>query len=101
MDLARILENLETLRLAELRQVEARARELIERIAEWQKPAPTAEEIQRAPGGCYRQEYVRCGKERCKKCADGGQGHGPYWYLYRYQNGGIRKTYIGKERPSQ
>lgn len=101
MDVARILDSLETLRLDELRQVEARARVLIDRIAEWQQPAPTVEELERAPGGCYRLEYVRCGKERCKTCADGGQGHGPYWYRYSYRGGRVRKTYVGKERPDQ
>lgn len=30
-----------------------------------------------APRGTYRRELVRCGKERCKKCAE-GPAHGPY-----------------------
>src|SRR5689334_12170039 len=34
-------------------------------------------------GGYLRQEYNKCGKERCKKCS-AGQGHGPYWYRYTY-----------------
>jgi len=28
------------------------------------------------PRETYRQEYIRCNKERCKRCAD-GHGHGP------------------------
>lgn len=100
MDLYRILDSLETLRLDELRQVEARASALIRLIESWQQPAPTVEEVRSAPGGCYRLEWVRCGKERCKKCAAGGQGHGPYWYKYHWSGGRVRKTYVGKERPA-
>jgi len=35
----------------------------------------------RPEGVIYRQQYVRCGKATCKKCAPGGPGHGPYWML--------------------
>lgn len=50
-------------------------------------------------GGYLRQEYAKCGKERCKKCTE-GQGHGPYWYRYTYKRGGgHRREYVGKEKP--
>lgn len=51
-----------------------------------------------APAGTYRQEYVSCGKSRCKKCA-GGPGHGPYWYHYYRRGGKLASRYIGKELP--
>jgi hypothetical protein len=95
MDAQRIIENLEALTLAELRQVEKKAHELVERIEAWQADAI---EVLPAAGGCYRLEQVKCGKARCKKCAE-GPGHGPYWYRYHYSGGRTKKTYIGKERP--
>jgi len=49
-------------------------------------------------GGHYRNEMVRCGQERCKKCSE-GPGQGPYWYLYQSIKGKVKKTYIGKKRP--
>jgi len=48
-----------------------------------------------------QRQYVRCGKERCKKCAPGGSGHGPYWYAYWRAGPKVRKRYIGKELPRQ
>jgi hypothetical protein len=50
----------------------------------------------------YRQQYIRCGKERCKRCAPDGQGHGPYWYaIWREANTGRVKTaYMGKALPA-
>jgi hypothetical protein len=46
----------------------------------------------------YRQEYIRCGKPACKRCAPGADGHGPYWYAYRRsrKNGRMEKRYLGK-----
>lgn len=41
------------------------------------------------------QEYVKCGKSGCKKCAS-GLGHGPYWYEYWREGDRIRKRYLGK-----
>lgn len=49
------------------------------------------------PGGCYRLEKVRCGKDNCR-CA-GGELHGPYWYLYARKNGRLTSRYVGKELP--
>ena len=51
-----------------------------------------------ARAGTLRLEMVRCGKERCKKCAE-GSGHGPYWYLYFRRNGKLTSRYIGKMIP--
>ena len=43
----------------------------------------------------YQQKPAKCG---CKKCKEGGNGHGLYWYAYfTYQN----KThciYVGKDK---
>jgi len=47
------------------------------------------------PAVVYQQKSSSCG---CKKCKEGGKGHGSYWYAYfTYQN----KThciYVGKEK---
>src|SRR5437764_9206397 len=47
----------------------------------------------------YRQQYTRCGKERCRKCKE-GVGHGPYWYAYWSENGRTVSKYIGIHLPS-
>lgn len=44
----------------------------------------------------YRQEYVRCGKERCTTCP-----HGPYWYAYWKEDGRSRSQYIGRHLPGE
>lgn len=49
-----------------------------------------------APRGTYRRELVRCGKERCKKCAE-GPAHGPYRYHYFRRDGRLTSRYVGKE----
>src|SRR5947207_2547611 len=46
----------------------------------------------------YRQQYTRCGKERCRKCRE-GSGHGPYWYAYWSENGRTISKYIGTHLP--
>ena len=47
------------------------------------------------PAVVYQQKPAKCG---CKRCKEGGKGHGSYWYAYfTYQN----KThciYVGKEK---
>jgi len=48
----------------------------------------------------YHQQMSYCGKARCRKCRDGA-GHGPYWYAYQTVNGRVKRTYIGKELPSE
>src|SRR5579883_559333 len=46
----------------------------------------------------YRQQYTRCGKQRCRKCQE-GNGHGPYWYAYWSENGRTVSKYIGVGLP--
>jgi tetratricopeptide (TPR) repeat protein len=46
----------------------------------------------------YRQQYTRCGKERCRKCRE-GTGHGPYWYAYWSEKGRTVSKYIGITLP--
>ncbi len=48
----------------------------------------------------YRQQFTRCGKERCRKCRD-GLGHGPYWYAYWSENGRTVSKYIGIHPPQE
>jgi DNA-binding SARP family transcriptional activator len=47
----------------------------------------------------YRQQFTRCGKQRCRKCREGG-GHGPYWYAYWSENGRTVSKYIGIHLPA-
>lgn len=51
-----------------------------------------------APRVLYRLQTAFCGKARCRKCR-AGEGHGPYWYEYRSQNGHTARSYIGKTLP--
>ena len=46
----------------------------------------------------YREAWVRCGKDGCKKCAD-GRGHGPYFYTFWVEHGKTRQQYVGKQLP--
>jgi DNA-binding SARP family transcriptional activator/DNA-binding NarL/FixJ family response regulator len=46
----------------------------------------------------YRQQFTRCGKERCRKCRE-GEGHGPYWYAYWSEKGRTISKYIGTHLP--
>ena len=48
----------------------------------------------------YRQQYTRCGKERCRKCKEGA-GHGPYWYAYWSENGRTISKYVGIHPPAE
>ncbi len=48
----------------------------------------------------YRQQYTRCGKQRCRKCRE-GSGHGPYWYAYWSEKGRTVSKYIGSTLPEQ
>ena len=47
----------------------------------------------------YRQQFTRCGKQRCRKCKEGA-GHGPYWYAYWSENGRTVSKYIGIHPPA-
>jgi hypothetical protein len=53
-------------------------------------------EERKAPTGTYRLELVKCGKDRCKRCAK-APAHGPYWYMYWKRDGRTRSKYISKE----
>ena len=46
----------------------------------------------------YRQQFTRCGKQRCQTCRQGA-GHGPYWYAYWSVNGRTVSKYLGKDVP--
>jgi hypothetical protein len=48
-------------------------------------------------GRWLKLERVKCGKTRCKRCAD-GVGHGPYYYLYltNPKTGRYTSKYVGK-----
>ena len=94
MDADRLIDELATLTVPDLRRVHAAAAALLARYAETADPdygRPTE------PHETYRQEYIRCGRPACKRCAD-GQGHGPYWYAYSREGGKLKKRYIGRER---
>lgn len=71
------------LRLKELEAGQARA-------------GPPGEPAESQPGKrrTYRQVYTRCGKPDCH-CAS-GEGHGPYWYAYWWEDGKVRSKYVGK-----
>ncbi|MBV9258220.1 MAG: tetratricopeptide repeat protein [Ktedonobacteraceae bacterium] len=48
----------------------------------------------------YRQQYTRCGKQRCRKCRE-GTGHGPYWYAYWSEKGRTVSKYVGTHLPAE
>jgi DNA-binding SARP family transcriptional activator len=54
--------------------------------------------LNRANKVTYRQQYTRCGKQRCRKCQE-GNGHGPYWYAYWSENGRTVSKYVGVRLP--
>ncbi len=47
----------------------------------------------------YRQQFTRCGKQRCRKCKE-GEGHGPYWYAYWSEKGRTVSKYVGSRLPA-
>src|SRR3990167_8185463 len=47
------------------------------------------------PSVVYQQKSAKCG---CKKCKEGGKGHGLYWYAYFTYLNKTRCIYIGKEK---
>jgi hypothetical protein len=55
----------------------------------------------RPNGVIYRQQYIRCRKQRCTKCPPDGPGHGPYWYgfFWDYRQR-TRSFYLGKQLPA-
>ena len=95
MDAERLIDELAGLSIPDLRRVHAAAAALLAHYAETADPDYGR---RTKPQETYRQEYIRCGKAGCKRCAD-EQGHGPYWYAYSREGSRVRKRYIGKERP--
>ena len=68
-----------------LTELEAEERRL---LAEQQRAS-------RGEGGSWLEhELVNCGN--CRRCADGGRHHGPYWYLYHYTGSRMVSRYIGR-----
>lgn len=59
-------------------------------------PGDPSEQVPEPARVTYRQEYVRCGKERCRACP-----HGPYWYAYWKERGRTRSRYIGRHLPGE
>ncbi|MDP8930347.1 MAG: hypothetical protein M3O70_17715 [Actinomycetota bacterium] len=59
-------------------------------------PDPSADDEMQLGKVSYRQEHVRCGKERCGTCP-----HGPYWYAYWREEGKTRSRYIGRHLPGE
>ncbi|GJM16109.1 MAG: hypothetical protein DHS20C13_14360 [Thermodesulfobacteriota bacterium] len=47
------------------------------------------------PSVVYQHKPSKCG---CKKCKEGGPGHGKYWYAYFSYDGKTHCVYIGKEK---
>lgn len=47
------------------------------------------------PAVVYQQKPAKCG---CKRCKEGGKGHGLYWYAYFSYEGKTRCIYVGKEK---
>jgi hypothetical protein len=43
----------------------------------------------------YREQYRRCGKGNCRRCAE-GPGHCPYWYEIWREHGRLHTRYVGK-----
>jgi hypothetical protein len=84
-------EYLERLRDAVEREIEERK--------EKSRKTRAAEEHRKRHGTVHR-EYRKCGKENCRRCAE-GEGHGPYFYRYYRDkpNGKLKSQYLGKELP--
>lgn len=47
------------------------------------------------PAVVYQQKPAKCG---CKRCREGGKGHGLYWYAYFTYEGKTHCIYVGKEK---
>src|SRR5688572_11456228 len=92
------IDSADALSLGELRQLENWLHGRIEDL-EAQEEIPTAAnrvvvEERQVPTATFRREPVKCGKERCRRCAN-GPVHG-HWYAYWKQDGRTRSKYIGK-----
>jgi hypothetical protein len=87
-----------TARTGELEELRNRIEaELAWRDLSEKEPAPGRQVVGEKPhsAGTLRLEMVKCGKDRCRKCAK-GPAHGPYWYLYFRRSGKLTSKYIGK-----
>jgi DNA-directed RNA polymerase specialized sigma24 family protein len=62
--------------------------------------APCAVPQKPVPEISYHLQRTFCGKDRCRKCRDGGEGHGPYWFAYELVNGKTVRRYVGKALPA-
>ena len=68
---------------------------LTERQTEERRLLAEQKRINRGEGGSWREhELVNCGN--CKRCAEGGRHHGPYWYLGRYTGSRMVSRYSGR-----
>jgi hypothetical protein len=47
------------------------------------------------PAVVYQQKPSKCG---CRRCREGGEGHGLYWYAYFTYQGKTHCIYVGKEK---
>jgi len=47
------------------------------------------------PAVVYQHKPSKCG---CRRCKEGGEGHGLYWYAYFTYKGKTHCVYVGKER---
>lgn len=60
---------------------------------------PAGAELVVTTQGCFRCEFVRCGKSRCR-CSSTSYRHGPYWYRYYRRAGRLVSKYVGKKLPN-
>jgi len=89
------IENLTTVQLEALQdhiQAEIFRRELEQRHTSGREVIGL---VLHTPVGTMREEFVACGKGRCKKCTN-GPSHGPYWYLYYRKDKKLVSKYVGK-----
>ena len=101
MDANRIIEQLDTLSVADLQRLYHAAGA---RLTQHAVTHPAAGATDGAPPAAdaekeYRQEYVPCRRAGCKICGPGGPGHAPHWFCYYTKDGQRHKRYIGKHLP--
>ena len=53
------------------------------------------EVVEEGPKGTVYKEYRTCGDESCH-CMSGGEKHGPYKYRASWEDGTVKKEYLGK-----
>lgn len=49
----------------------------------------------------FRQQFISCGKKKCRTCGGKNRTHGPYWYAEWKSGGKTRTRYIGKKLPPE